>query len=1295
MKKVLLILSLAIGANCWAQNQAANWYFGQGAGLVFDIASSNVTSVNNGQLNTLEGCTSISDNDGNLVLYTDGTTVYNSNHQVMQNGTNLFGDSSSTQSALVVPAPQNPDIYYIFTVDVDVSPDGSGTDFGFNYSVVDMTLDGGLGGITNKNINLLPLCSEKITAVLKDCVSESIWVVTLASVDGSPGPFTTYHAFEVSAAGVSNTSVKTTVPSVIGDRRGQLKASPDGTKIVSANMGAGLYLYDFDTDTGIVSNEQQLTINTFSPFAYGVEFSPNSELLYVHSTNGAGATQPANVHQSSLTQFNLTDPDIIGSQFLVDQAQLYRGSLQLGPNGKIYRTMSDNYIIGQPFLSAIDNPNSVGAACNYIENAIDLSPNLSTQGLPPFIQSFFNDQIDIIRNDVSTTELPLCDGDIYTLSYDQVPGAIYTWYKDRILLAEYDHDLIVTEDGTYELFIEFNNGACETFEGIAYVEYFENAVVNQPNDINVCDDNNDSVWDFDFSLQDIVALGGQDPLAFSAHYFISQTDADNNENEIIGIYNNISSPQEIFVRVHNNDNPNCYEVTSFMIEVHDTPIANPVTDWIECDDINDGDEQNGQKEFDLLSLNSVVLGTQNIAEVNITYHSSQIDADNNSNGLIIPYYNTTAFTQEVFIRIENVNNTDCFDTTSFHLIVHSLPTANQPNDIIICDDNNDTTWDFDFTVQDAAVLLGQNSSTFSVHYFTSQADADSNTNEILGTYSNTSNPQEIFVRIHNDVSIDCYDTTSFMVEIFDTPVPNVIGDWEICDDTTDGDAKNGQTEFDLSTLNAVVLGSQDPLQYTVSYHNSQFDADSNTNPLPISYYNQTPNIQEIFVRLENNANTDCYATTSFNLVVNIVPDAFNTALYQCDEDGNPDGFTLFNLTESHDDLVGNVPDRTTKYYLSLLDAENDSNEIDGTSFSNTVNPQTVYVRVINDITGCFSTAEILLDVTATDAADAQLMHCDDDGTEDGFYNFDLTLANATILNGLPASLTISYYETYEDSLLEQNPLGDNFTNTIAYNQTIYARVENDNACYGISQIELTVFELPNIDIEDETIYCLNFFPQTITLDAGLINNVPSDFSYLWSTGEITQEILVNQPGSYSVTVTNANQCEKQRTITVLPSNIATIDNVEVVDATTNNTITVFVSGEGDYEFALNNINGPYQDSNFFENVPPGLHTIFIRDKNNCGIVDDIVSVIGFPKFFTPNNDGYNDTWHVYGINDPTQFESVIYIFDRYGKLLKQLRPQGPGWDGTFNGNMLPTSDYWFSVKLQDGRIFKSHFTLKR
>jgi gliding motility-associated-like protein len=1264
-----------------------------------------IGSIDGGQLSTLEGCTSISNTSGDLLFYTDGTLVYNRNHQLMPNGTGLFGDSSSTQSALVVPKPEDPNIYYIFTVDTSIGPNDP--DFGFNYSTVDMTLDGGLGDITSKNINLLQNCSEKITAVLKDCATQSIWVITFSTVDGDPGDFTSYHAFEVSTTGVNPSSVVSTFPPNINagfdDPRGQIKVSPDGTKFVSANMLGGLYLFDFDSSTGMISNRQELTINGFSRFAYGVEFSQNSKRLYVHSSNNQGANDPANVHQSVLTQFNLEATDIQASQFVLDQRQLYRGSLQLGPDGKIYRALSANYITGLPYLGVIDNPNAIGAAANYIHNAIDLSPNLSTQGLPPFIVSFFNDQIDIIQNGVSSTELSLCLGETYTLAYQDIPGAVYTWMKDGVLLAESDFDLVVTDSGLYSLHIEFNNGACETFDGEALVTYFEVPVANSIADINICDDDNDGLWSFDFTTKDAEVLGAQDPLVFEVKYFESQADADNNTNEIISPYINTSNPQEIFVRIQNIVYNGCFDVTSFFIEVFDTPFANssgfgppPIPRYDVCDDAMDGDQQNGQVETDLTALDVLVLDGQDPTLFDVTYHHSQADADTGANPISSPYYNLIPNQENIFIRVENNQNTKCFDTAFFVLFVHNLPIANPIPDVEVCDDDNDGLFSFDFNnLYDATVIGSQNSSSFNIKYFKTSNDAVNNVNSITMPYQTVSNPQTIYIRIQNNDLSDCFDTTSFNIEVFNTPTANAVPDIEVCDDDTDGDDTNGQVTTNLSDIDAIVLGTQDASAYNITYHASQLDADSGASALPTNYYNTVPNAQEIFIRIENVLNTDCYDTTSFNLLVNPLPAVSDALLFQCDYDGNPDGFTLFNLTEAHDALTASAPDLSTHFYLSLADAQSDTNEIDGSSFSNTVNPQIINVRIVNDLTGCYRLAQLTLDVSATTVNDAALFTCDDDGIEDGFYEFDLSQANTTVLGGTPPGVTLNYYKTSEDALLEVNPLPLNFTNTIAYFQTIFVRAENDNACYGINEVDLTVYQLPNIEVEDETIYCLNTFPDPILLDAGLISGNPNDYSYEWSTGETSYEININASGTYSVTVTNANGCSKERTITVWPSNIATIDDVEVVDATSNNMITILISGEGDYEYSLNNINGPYQDSNVFENVPPGLHTIYVKDKNNCGIVEDIVSVIGFPKYLTPNGDGYHDTWQVYGLNHSSQIESIVYIFDRYGKLVKQLSPTGIGWDGTFNGQPLPSSDYWFHVKLQDGRVFKSHFTLKR
>ena len=1107
MKKLLLILlALLCGLPLFPQNEAANWYFGFNAGIQFDINSGAVNSVDNGQLSTNEGCASISDSNGDLLFYTDGITVYNRDHEVMTNGDGLFGDPSSTQSAIIVPKPNDPDIYYIFTVDVFLGMPDEIPLQGFNYSEVDMTLDGGLGAVTNKNIRLLDRTSEKISAVLKDCEDQSIWVMTFAATDGGSGPFDTFHAFEVNENGIVTTSVKSTFPVGIVDVRGYLKFSPSGEKLASVNMTGSnttiaddnvVFLYDFESESGVVSNQQTYAINTSSSFPYGVEFSPNSRFLYVHSSNDQSAAAPASFHAATLTQFDLEATDIQASEYTVDESQLYRGALQLGPNGKIYRALSENYVTGIPFLGVINNPNEPGAACNYQPNAIALAPNNSTQGLPPFIQSFFEEQIDIIQNDISTLYLDLCTGDSYTLMAEDIPGAIYSWTLDGNPLPEDDFDLIINSPGHYEVEIDLNNEECEFKKGQAFVEYFEIPEAFPTSEILICDDDFDGQFAFTFTESTADILGTQDPATFQVKYYLSFDDANNNENE-----------------------------------------------------------------------------------------------------LTLPFINT-AITHQIFARIDNIGFNGCYDIVDFTISVYSAAFANAVNDL------------------------------------------------------------------------------------------------EVCDDLTDGDDMNGQSTTDLSVISDIVLGVQNPADYSVSFHLTQNDADTNTGALPLSYYNSTPDFQTIYVRIENNLQPDCYDTTSFNIIINRIPEALDTLLFQCDEDGNPDGFTLFNLTEAFDVMSGGHPDRSAKYFLTENDAINGTNEIDGNSFANTINPQIIYVQIIDDLSGCLNIAELTLDVSATNVNDATLFACDDDGLEDGFYAFDLTLATADVLTGAPTDVTVEYYTTYEDALLEVNALGTSFTNTTPYSQLIYVRAENDNACYGINEVQLILYELPEIETEETVIYCLNYYPETITLTGGVINDSPENYFYDWSTGESTPEIEINEVGIYTVIVTNQDGCSKLRTITVNPSNIATIESVEVVDGAEFGSATIIVSGEGDYEFAIDDINGPYQDSNFFDNLSPGFHTIYVRDKNECGIVEKQISIIGFPKFFTPNGDSYNDTWQVYGVNSQFQPNTIIYIFDRYGKLLKQLSASSPGWDGTFNGERMPDNDYWFEVTLEDGRVYRNHFALKR
>jgi gliding motility-associated-like protein len=188
---------------------------------------------------------------------------------------------------------------------------------------------------------------------------------------------------------------------------------------------------------------------------------------------------------------------------------------------------------------------------------------------------------------------------------------------------------------------------------------------------------------------------------------------------------------------------------------------------------------------------------------------------------------------------------------------------------------------------------------------------------------------------------------------------------------------------------------------------------------------------------------------------------------------------------------------------------------------------------------------------------------------------------------------------------------------------------------------------------------------------------------------------VNEEGKYEVTAYTVKGCDKTRKITVTASDIAHLDSVTISDLSDYNTVTANITGSGDYEYSIDAQNGPFQESNFFQNVSSGIHDLYINDKNGCGIVKKSIAVLGIPKFFTPNNDGYNDYWNIKGADETFNTAAKIFIYDRYGKLIKQVVSSSNGWDGTYIGNPMPADDYWYTIRLEDGREAKGHFSLKR
>jgi hypothetical protein len=352
----------------------SNWYFGTNAGVSFNTGVP--VALINGAVVTTEGVATISDNSGNLLFYTDGVTVYNRNHLVMTNGTGLFGDASSTQSAVIVEKPGAANIYYIFTSDNDAGPNG------ICYSIVDMTLSLGLGAVTSKNISLHTPSCEKL-CVVRHCNNVDFWVI---SHDWNSNVFRTWSVTNLMVGNVQAWSATGIVPSGITQTSyGQLKASSDGKKIaacyygLTGSGGNKLQLYDFDNATGWLSNAQTLASDQG---LYGCEFSPNNKVLYA-STNGG-----------ALIQFDLCANPI--SRYLVYNTGPFMGALQIAPDSKIYVTRNATS------LSVINNPNIVGIGCNYTNLNISLLGRSSRFSLPNHA-SYYNYQPLILNQPQTLT----------------------------------------------------------------------------------------------------------------------------------------------------------------------------------------------------------------------------------------------------------------------------------------------------------------------------------------------------------------------------------------------------------------------------------------------------------------------------------------------------------------------------------------------------------------------------------------------------------------------------------------------------------------------------------------------------------------------------------------------------------------------------------------------------------------------------------------------------------------------------------------------------------------------------
>ncbi|MFN2260439.1 MAG: T9SS type B sorting domain-containing protein [Psychroflexus sp.] len=621
----ILIIFLCSISN-FAQGEANNWYFGNGAGITFN--TNPPSSITDGQLSTNEGCSSISDANGDLLFYTDGRTIWNQEHQVMQNAnyfgdTGLHGDPSSTSSGLIVPHPTEPNLYFVFTVDEphhnnafaypdqgpadqngnpiseytdvtghSVPQDDDGFNNGFNYSIVDMNLNNGLGDVVSgeRNNHLITYdenntedvkykSSEKITAVRgADC--NSVWVITHFK--------NTYYSFLIDDDGIDETPIESEVsPNISTDnyRRaalGYLKASPNGDKLIvahnttnfnqtgSQDSGDGnVYIYDFDNATGEVSNPLQLIDDVN---AYGVEFSQEATKAY--------ATVDDNGFK--LYQWDLESDDIPNSFVNIANTDFSASTaLQLAPDGKIYHA-----VISSTTLAVIQNPEALGQEANYTQStfsgAINLSPQSNTFGLPPFIQSLFSSRINIVDDDteVVTTEVNLCDEDTYTLSYEDIDGATYIWSRngeeitsetEASIEVELPENSSFPHEENYSLEVNLNDGSCPLI-GVATINFNEGPSF-QNVDLLECKNVGEEFVSYNLNQASSEFLDFADLSQNETNisFYASEEEAENGENAITDISNfeNSEDLNEVYALIKSFES--CKSIAKVNLNIENFP----------------------------------------------------------------------------------------------------------------------------------------------------------------------------------------------------------------------------------------------------------------------------------------------------------------------------------------------------------------------------------------------------------------------------------------------------------------------------------------------------------------------------------------------------------------------------------------------------------------------------------------------------------------------------------------------------------------------------------------------------
>ena len=1192
------------------------------------------------------------------------------------------------------------------------------------------------------------------------CIDEETITIELIDVPTANTP-PDLRMCDTGADGIENFTLTTNDSAILG-----------GQNPANYNISYHASQSDAENDANPLSSPYTNTSNNQIIYAR-IDSNANSECKAITSfklilDDSPTATQPANPHirqcdvgddyqeTFNLTQFQST---ILGSQSLTNVAISYHTSLNdaendLNPIGipSAYITYNATEVI-YVRVDYHNNSNCIATTSFTIHR--DKIPVAAT---PPDLRSCdVNNNgtaiFDLTQNNTSLlhTQSP----DDFEVTYHLTAAAATA--GTNAIANPTTYQSTVPTDIIYARIQNKNNPACadatKQFNIIIDPVYFAAAA---PQNLISCDDaTNNGFENFNIAQQTPIIMGSLSPSVATLTYHTAVDDANAGINAIpaasLNAYSSTSTV--IHYRLESVMNSNCYSTGSFQLIVNSRPVfANTNIALKQCYDYT----ANGFAPFNLTAQNNSFTGGN--TNYTVSYHLTSNDAENDVNALTSPYTNI-ANPQNIHVRLED-NTTNCYSLTTLTLEVLPDITAITPPPLKECDEDNDGIADFDLS--NLATVLTGNVPTAIVHYYQNLDQAQANDPTIIVEGSSpaimgTINPAEVYQNIQEDNQTiyarvamapppsQCFSIVPIQLEVIRSPIlpnqePYTVS---LCDNYQD--TSDDTLVYNLNSLLPEMLANitGTAADYTVSFYTSDTDAQAPQNPIiNITGYTLTPTgtpptVPPVWIRVEHNT-TRCVSIKKINFEVNNPPVVQDYIYELCDGEywENMDEFQIFDLDSRIDNITTDASVTAISFHLTNADAEAGNNAITNTNaFSNTVNPQTLHVRV-EGTDGCFAIAQLNLKVNpnptplkpvqiATTLGD--ITSCTNDpahtnpapggSLQQGYAQFDLNAYETTIHSGEP-DVNVSYFTDINDARLNINAIPtaheDVFYNTVPFEQTIYVRVEKQGTgCYTITSFVIKV-PTPEIEIEGNTVLCVddNGVPLSahppLVLTAKPGPDAANLYTYQWALngtdipGATEQNYTVIEPGNYTVTITSVGDTEcknsAQATVTISASPNTINANVStnafdspaqiIVNVTSN------ITPNAVYEYSLDDLN--YTTNNIFNDVKPGINEVYIRDQSGCATKKIPVLVVDYPRFFSPNGDGVNDTWNIIGIgNIPI---SQIYIFNRYGKLVKQIDPDTNGWDGTYNGSPMPADDYWFKIIYLEGEVqkeYKAHFSLKR